>query len=118
MGFADFRGSRQYITIGNASANDRVSLFLMDYPNRRRLKILGRLRVIEADIDNELAVRLKIADYAAVVERSMLIEVEAFDWNCAQHIIPSFAEKEVAAAFESSSMNGNAELRPDVQRTS
>jgi uncharacterized protein len=107
LGFADFRGNRQYITTGNATADDRVSLFLMDYPNRRRLKIFGRLRIIDATDDKALTAKLKIEHYEALVERLMLIRVEAFDWNCAQHITPRFTEKEVAAAIASARVNGD-----------
>ncbi|HSD61517.1 MAG TPA: pyridoxamine 5'-phosphate oxidase family protein [Burkholderiales bacterium] len=97
LGFADFRGNVQYVTVGNVAKNDRVALILMDYANRRRLKILGRLRAVEAaDADPELLRRVEAADYRARVERIMLIEVEAFDWNCPQHITPRFTEAEVA----------------------
>ncbi|MER9829843.1 pyridoxamine 5'-phosphate oxidase family protein [Mesorhizobium sp. M0134] len=101
LGFADFRGNRQYITTGNVATDDRISLLLMDYPNRRRLKIFGRMHVIGTRDDTALTARLTIADYAAVVERVMLIKVEAFDWNCPQHITPRFTENEIAAAFAS-----------------
>jgi predicted pyridoxine 5'-phosphate oxidase superfamily flavin-nucleotide-binding protein len=96
LGFADFRGNVQYVTLGNATKNDRVALILMDYANRRRLKILGRLRAVEAaEADPELLHRVESADYRARVERVMLIEVEAFDWNCPQHITPRYTEAEV-----------------------
>ena len=97
LGFADFRGNVQYVTLGNVSKNDRVALILMDYANRRRLKILGRLRSVDAaEADPELLRQVEAADYRARVERVMLIEVEAFDWNCPQHITPRFTEAEVA----------------------
>lgn len=99
IGFADFRGNRQYITIGNVAGDDRVSLFLMDYPSRRRLKIFGHLRAVEVRDDTALAAMLTITDYGAVVERSMVITVAAFDWNCPQHITPRFTESEIATAF-------------------
>lgn len=95
MGFADFRGNRQYITTGNVSANDRVSLFLMDYAQRRRLKIYGHMRVIDAEDDPVLAKKLTVPDYPARVERLVLIAVEAFDWNCPQHITPRFTLAEL-----------------------
>ncbi|MDS7594956.1 pyridoxamine 5'-phosphate oxidase family protein [Agrobacterium tumefaciens] len=95
LGFADFRGNRQYITTGNVNTNDRVSLFLMDYAHRRRLKIFGHMRVIDADDDPELAKRLTMPDYPARVERLALISVEAFDWNCPQHITPRFTLAEL-----------------------
>ncbi|MGP4687876.1 pyridoxamine 5'-phosphate oxidase family protein [Agrobacterium pusense] len=95
LGFGDFRGNRQYITTGNVTANDRVSLFLMDYAHRQRLKIFGRIRIIDAADDPSLAERLTVPDYSARVERLVLIGVEAFDWNCPQHITPRFTLAEL-----------------------
>jgi hypothetical protein len=97
LGFADFRGNVQYVTVGNVAKNDRVALILMDYANRRRLKILGRLRAVEAaEADPALLRRVESADYRARVERILLIGVEAFDWNCPQHITPRYTEAEIA----------------------
>lgn len=95
LGFADFRGNRQYITTGNVTASDRVSLFLMDYAHRQRLKIFARMRIIDAGDDPLLAERLTLPDYPARVERLVLIAVEAFDWNCPQHITPRFTLAEL-----------------------
>jgi uncharacterized protein len=117
LGFADFRGNRQYVTTGNVTANDRVSLFLMDYPNRRRLKIFGRIRAINATDDLKLMAGLTMAGYAAVVERAMLIKVEAFDWNCPQQITPRSSEKEIAMAFGSSQGEDAKDCRPEILRT-
>src|SRR3990172_4139931 len=97
IGLADFRGNRQYISVGNLKTDDRVSLFLMDYPNRARLKILRRARVVDAD-DREMLQRLVLPDYKVQVERGLLIAVEAFDWNCPQHITPRFTPAEIEAA--------------------
>jgi predicted pyridoxine 5'-phosphate oxidase superfamily flavin-nucleotide-binding protein len=99
LGYADFRGNRQYVTIGNVAANDRVSLFLMDYVHQQRLKIFGRLKVVEADADPALAQNLSVPGYPGRVERAALITVEAFDWNCPQHITPRFTEAELAAVL-------------------
>jgi predicted pyridoxine 5'-phosphate oxidase superfamily flavin-nucleotide-binding protein len=99
LGFADFRGNRQYVTTGNVTVDDRVSLFLMDYRNRRRLKIFGRIRVVDVEDDPTLGARLAVPGYRAVVERTFLIKVEAFDWNCPQHITPRFTQDEIARAF-------------------
>jgi predicted pyridoxine 5'-phosphate oxidase superfamily flavin-nucleotide-binding protein len=99
LGFADFRGNRQYITTGNVQAKDRVSLFLMDYANRLRLKIFGHMRIIDAADDPALAERLTVPGYAGRVERLALIAVEAFDWNCPQHITPRFTQAELEAAL-------------------
>jgi uncharacterized protein len=96
LGYADLRGNRQYVTVGNARANDRVSLFLMDYAHQRRLKIFGRLRFVDAAENPQLAARLSVADHPGTVERAALITVEAFDWNCPQHITPRFSAEELA----------------------
>ena len=97
LGFADFRGNRQYITLGNLAGNDRVALFFMDYPRQARLKLLGRARSIVIEDDLGLAAKLAMPGYSAKIERGFLISVEAFDWNCSQHITPRFTAVEVAA---------------------
>lgn len=99
LGFIDFRGNRQYITLGNLATEDRVALFLMDYPNRQRLKMLGRMHAIDLQSDRELAAALTDANYPGRAERAFVIEVEAFDWNCPQHITPRFTEAELALAL-------------------
>lgn len=86
VGFADFRGNRQYITRGNLDHNERVSLFLMDYAHQVRMKIFGRARIVDIADDPGLIAKLTIEGYRAKVERGVLIDVEAFDWNCHQHI--------------------------------
>ncbi len=93
IGFADFRGNRQYVSVGNLRSNDRVALILVDYPTRQRLKLLGRARLVDADSDE--AARLGNEGYGARVERGFVIAVEAFDWNCPQHITPRFTEADV-----------------------
>ena len=97
LGYADFRGNMQYISTGNVSKNDRVSLFFMDYANRRRLKLMAHTRVIPAAEQPELAAQLEDPSYDAHVERLVLFDVVAFDWNCPQHITPRFSEAELAA---------------------
>jgi uncharacterized protein len=97
LGFADYKGNRQYVSVGNLRTDDRVSLFLMDYPNRRRLKILGRARSVGAD-EPALLARLHDAGYPARVERGLVMTLEAFDWNCPQHITPRYTEAEIAEA--------------------
>ena len=92
LAFADFRGNRQYITAGNLSENDKAYIFLMDYPNRRRIKIWGHARVVD---DPELMERLSDADYGAVPEQAVVFKVTAWDVNCPQHITPGFTEAEV-----------------------
>ena len=98
LAYADFRGNTQLISVGNVSNNDRCSLILMDYPNRRRLKILGHMRVKDAESvgPDELA-RVDLPDYKARIERVVFIEVSAFDWNCPQHITKRYTEQEFAA---------------------
>jgi predicted pyridoxine 5'-phosphate oxidase superfamily flavin-nucleotide-binding protein len=97
IGFVDLSGNRQYVSVGNLGGDDRVSLILMDYPNRARLKILGRARVI-ADDDTATLARLQLPGYETRVERGIVITIEAFDWNCPQYITPRFTEAEIAAA--------------------
>lgn len=94
LGFADFRGNRQYVSVGNLTKDDRVSLIFMDYPNKARLKLLGRARFIDT-ADSAILDRLELPDYRARVERGVLIDVEAFDWNCPQHITPRFTDAEI-----------------------
>lgn len=99
LAFADFRGNRQFVSAGNVARDDRVSLIVMDYPNKRRLKLLGHLRFIEvADADPQLVAAVELPDYRARVERVAVIDVEAFDWNCPQHITQRFTRAEVDAA--------------------
>ena len=99
LAFADFRGNRQYISLGNVTANDRVALFLMDYPHRRRLKIYARIEPKDMSSDPALAEKLALPGYGAKVERFFLLHLEAFDWNCPQHITPRFTEAEIDAAL-------------------
>lgn len=99
LAFPDFRGNRQYLTLGNVAANDRVCLFLMDYPNRRRLKIYGRMASVGLDVDPELTRSLMIEGYRGRPERILRITLEAFDWNCPQHITPRFTPAELAEAL-------------------
>ncbi len=94
LAFADFRGNRQYISAGNLEENDKAYLFLMDYPNRRRIKIWGRARVVVDDAD--LLARLTDADYDGVPEQAVVFEITAWDVNCPQHITPRFTEAQVA----------------------
>ena len=94
LAFADFKGNRQYITAGNLAENDKAYIFLMDYANRRRIKIWGRARVVEDDPD--LMARLVDADYAAVPEQAIVFTLEAWDVNCPQHIPRRYTEADLA----------------------
>jgi predicted pyridoxine 5'-phosphate oxidase superfamily flavin-nucleotide-binding protein len=98
LAFPDFRGNRQYISLGNTAAENRVALILMDYPRRRRLKLYSRIEARDLADDPDLAALLALPDYRAVVERAFVLHLEAFDWNCPQHITRRFTEAEIAEA--------------------
>lgn len=100
LGFADFRGNRQYISVGNITADGRTALFLMDYAHRARLKIFARVEIRALANDPDLAEQLGMCGYKAKIERAMLFHLAAFDWNCPQHITPRFTEAELAEALE------------------
>ena len=101
IGFADFRGNKQYISTGNLLHDDRVALFLMDYPNQSRLKILGRAKIHEGDADAQRLIEtLRMPGEMSPVERALLIQVEAFDWNCPQHITARYSQQELAKILE------------------
>jgi uncharacterized protein len=95
IGFADFRGNVQYLSVGNLNANDRISLILMDYPNRQRLKLWGRARIVHEKDDPKVISKLALPAYKAKVERGIIIHIEALDWNCPQHIMPRYSKAEV-----------------------
>ena len=95
IGFADFRGNRQYLSVGNLNADERISLILMDYANRQRLKLWGRARVVHEHENPALIAQLEVPSYRARVERGIIIQVEAYDWNCPQHITPRYSTAEV-----------------------
>jgi uncharacterized protein len=95
LGLADFRGNRQYVSVGNLADDNRVALFMMDYARRARLKLLGRARTVDLADAPDLAAALIDQDYNAKVERGLIIDVEAFDWNCPQHITPRFTLAEI-----------------------
>ena len=98
LAIPDFRGNRQYST-GNLATDDRAALILMDYPNRRRLKLYAHVEARDLTADSELATELALPGYRAKVERGLIIHLAAFDWNCPQHIIPRFSEAELAPAL-------------------
>ncbi|MGH8522972.1 MAG: pyridoxamine 5'-phosphate oxidase family protein [Gammaproteobacteria bacterium] len=95
IGFADFRGNRQYISVGNVNEDDRVSLLLMDYPNRQRLKLWARARIVDPNEQPELVARLEMPTYRARIERGIVMTIEAVDWNCPQHITPRYTQAEL-----------------------
>ena len=98
LGFADYRGNRQYISLGNLAADTRTALFLMDYARRTRLKIFARAEIWDVTEDPVLAEKLTVPGYKAKIERAILFHLEAFDWNCPQHITPRFTEAEMLQA--------------------
>lgn len=100
LAFADFRGNRQYISVGNLDANNRVALILVDYPQRARLKILAHAERLTLDEDPALLARLTDPGYRAKPERIFRLRLAAFDWNCPQHIVPRFTEVEIARAVQ------------------
>ncbi len=95
LGFADFRGNRQYISVGNVAADDRVALILMDYPNRTRLKILAHMEARDLGAAYDVAARLALPGYKGRPERAFLLHLETFDWNCPQHITPRFTAAQI-----------------------
>ncbi|MBE9476056.1 MAG: pyridoxamine 5'-phosphate oxidase family protein [Proteobacteria bacterium] len=100
LAMPDFRGNRQYVSVGNLTKDDRVSLFFMDYPNKTRLKLLGRVELVGLD-QPKIIEKLQMPDYRGHIERGYIIKVEAFDWNCPQHITQRYTvpdiEKSVAS---------------------
>ena len=98
LGFADYRGNRQYISLGNVRADDRVALFMVDYPRRKRLKLLAHMTVHALDANPELAERIIDSDYLGEPERLMTLSLESYDWNCPQHIVPRFTQDMVDVA--------------------
>lgn len=99
IGFIDFSGNRQYITVGNLATHANVSLFMMDYSARARLKIYAKAEVVELSANPELFKLLSLSDYQAKPERMILLHIEAYDWNCSQHITPRFTSEEIETAL-------------------
>lgn len=99
LAFADFRGNLQYLSVGNLAADNRVSLIMMDYAARRRLKIFARIEIKSLKDDPKLTDAIATPGYRAKPERAMLLHLEAFDWNCPQFITPRFTEAEIAEAL-------------------
>jgi predicted pyridoxine 5'-phosphate oxidase superfamily flavin-nucleotide-binding protein len=100
LAFADYQGNRQLLSTGNLAAGDRVALFLMDYPQQTRLKIMGHARVEDARQHPELVAQLAEPEVAPTVERLFFIDVVSFDWNCPQHITPRYTADEIRIAIE------------------
>jgi predicted pyridoxine 5'-phosphate oxidase superfamily flavin-nucleotide-binding protein len=101
LGYADFSGNRQYLSVGNLAGDDRISLFLMDYAQQRRLKIWGRARLVDEDLEPDLIARLESPGYRARVERGVVIHIEAYDWNCPKYITPRYTKAQVDELLQS-----------------
>jgi len=99
IAFADFGGNKQYVSTGNLMTDDRVALILVDYPRQLRLKVLGHAQIFEGEQAKEWIEKVRDVGYKATIERVYVIRVEAFDWNCQQHIIPRFTEEEIGEAL-------------------
>ena len=99
LAFADYRGNRQYISLGNLGSDDRAALILMDYMRRARMKMFVHVQAVGLEEDPALAEAVAVAGYKARPERILKLKLEAFDWNCPQHITPRFTEAEVAAGL-------------------
>lgn len=99
LGFIDFTGNKQYITVGNLAARNKVALIMMEYLAKARLKIYAKAEVIELKDRPDLFKLLNLDDYSFKPERMMVLHVEAFDWNCPQHITPRYTAEEIEEAF-------------------
>ncbi|MDX8411429.1 MAG: pyridoxamine 5'-phosphate oxidase family protein [Mariprofundaceae bacterium] len=97
LGYADFRGNGQYISTGNMQAGNKAALILMDYPSQQRLKIWTETKIIAAEQDVKLMRQLEMPDYKARIERLVILTVQAYDWNCPQHITPRYTVEEIKA---------------------
>jgi predicted pyridoxine 5'-phosphate oxidase superfamily flavin-nucleotide-binding protein len=100
LAFADFRGNKQYISTGNLLTDNRIALIVVDYPRQLRLKLLGRVEVFEGEKAKDWLPKVRDLQYKAVTERVYVIRIEAFDWNCQQHIIPRYTEEEIRDVLE------------------
>jgi uncharacterized protein len=99
LGMIDFEGNAQYITVGNIVTNNKVSIIMVDYPSRTRLKIYAKAEIVMLNEDHELYRQLDLKDYKFRPQRMFVFEVEAYDWNCPQHITPRYTIEEINEAF-------------------
>ena len=122
IGFADYSGNKQFISAGNLTTDNRVALILVDYPAQTRLKLLGRAEIFEGEPARGWIEQTRVPGYDAVIERVFVIRVEAFDWNCPQHITPRFTEDQIREALEPAEKRmqeldlENEKLRKDLAR--
>ena len=99
LAFADFQGNKQFITAGNLATDNRIALIIVDYPLQARLKLLGRVEVFEGEAGRDWIEQLRTEGYKAVINRAFVIRIEAFDWNCPQHIKRRFTEEQIQEAL-------------------
>ena len=99
IGFIDFKGNMQYVTVGNLATNNRVALIMVDYPARTRLKFFAKASIVELKNDPSLYNLLDLDEYKFRPERMMVLDIEAYDWNCPQHITPRYTAEEIELAF-------------------
>jgi uncharacterized protein len=100
LAFADLRGNKQYITTGNLLADDRVAIIMVDYPRQARLKLLGHVQILEGNQTEDWLERVRVPEEKTPIERVFVIHVEAYDWNCPQHITPRYTAEEVREAMK------------------
>lgn len=99
LGFIDFTGNKQYVSVGNMETNNNISLIMIDYPSRTRLKIFAKSEVVELKDNEELYQSLDLENYKFRPERMIVFHIEAYDWNCPQHIVPRYTVKEIKQVF-------------------
>jgi predicted pyridoxine 5'-phosphate oxidase superfamily flavin-nucleotide-binding protein len=114
IGFIDFRGNMQYISVGNIQTNNNVSLIMIDYPSKARLKILAKATIVELNDDPALYEQLNLPGYKYKPERMMVLNIEAYDWNCPQHITPRYTVEEIEEAF-ASQINQITQLEAEIK---
>ena len=101
LGFIDFTGNKQYVSVGNMETNNNVSLIMIDYPTRTRLKVFAKAEVVELKDNPDLYDLLNLDAYKFRPERMIVFNIEAYDWNCPQHITPRYTVDEINKAFAS-----------------
>jgi predicted pyridoxine 5'-phosphate oxidase superfamily flavin-nucleotide-binding protein len=122
LALADFRGNKQFISTGNLLTDNRIAMILVDYPRQARLKILGRVDVLEGEKAEPWLSRVRMPGYKAIIERVFVIHVEAYDWNCPQHITPRYTAEEIRDAMAATEEQvrklelENAQLRKEIQQ--
>lgn len=115
LGFIDFKGNMQYITVGNLATNNNVALIMVDYAARARLKIYAKAEIVELKDNPSLYDAVDIKEYKFRPERMMVLNVEAYDWNCPQHITPRYTVADIEIAF-ASQRNRITELEAEIKR--